>query len=370
VRWLFTVLLVLLAACAAATTSNAATLKTPDPQAVGELSPSFVDSVLPATRARIAAAQAQTAEWGGPTTATDGETVTIYFSNSYTQDPTLQQKWADFLTSLVHGPEISTVAIHMEPLSEVQRFCGASAAACYSPKLHVIYAPGDNPDSQTTAEGVLAHEYGHHVANSRANPPFASVDYGTKRWSTYENVCSKANTGALFPGAEDSDHYKLNPGEAFAETYRLLNEQKLGIGIEPWNIVSTVLYPDETALSLLEQDVTNPWTANTVEQVSGGTLTSKVRTRTLTIATPLDGTLSFSPRQTGKATVAISLLSNGKTLASGKLAAPTARALSTTICGERAFTVREQLTGTVTSKTKTAVTLTVSTPQVPAAPAG
>jgi hypothetical protein len=370
VRRLVSLLLVLLAACAAAMTSNAATLKTPNPPSVGELSPSFVDSVLPVTRARVAEAQVQTAEWGGPTTATDGETVTIYFSDSYTQDPTLQLKWADFLTSLVHGSEISTVVIHLEPLSEVQRFCGPSAAACYSPKLHVIYAPGDNPDSQDTAEGVLAHEYGHHVANSRLNPPFSSVNYGTKRWATYESVCSRANTGALFPGAEDSDHYKLNPGEAFAETYRVLNEQKLGIGIEPWNIVSTVLYPDATALSLLEQDVTTPWTANTVQQVSGGTLTGKVRTRTITVGTPLDGKLSFSPRQTGKATVAISLLSNGKTLASEKLAAPTARSLSTTICGQRAFTVREELTGTVTSRTKTAVTLTVSTPQVPATSAG
>ena len=61
----------------------------------------------------------------------------------------------------------------------------------------------------------------------------------------------------------------LNPGEAFAETYRVLNEQKLGLPQESWTIVSTALAPDPTALSLLEQDVTTPWTAATVEDVHG-----------------------------------------------------------------------------------------------------
>ena len=47
------------------------------------------------------------------------------------------------------------------------------------------------------------------------------------------------------------EHYRLNPGEAFAETYRVLNEQKLGLPQEQWNIVTTSLFPDATALSLL-----------------------------------------------------------------------------------------------------------------------
>ena len=41
--------------------------------------------------------------------------------------------------------------------------------------------------------------------------------------------CSKTAAGVLFPGAEDVARYSLNPGEAFAETYRVLNEQKLGL---------------------------------------------------------------------------------------------------------------------------------------------
>src|SRR5262249_25044772 len=113
VRRSLPVLLVLLAACAAPTTSKASTLKTPSLPAVGQVSPSFVDSILPAARGRILATQLATAEWGGSTTATNGEKVNIYFSNAYTPDQALQLKWADFLTSLIHTSEqLSTVTIH------------------------------------------------------------------------------------------------------------------------------------------------------------------------------------------------------------------------------------------------------------------
>ena len=40
----------------------------------------------------------------------------------------------------------------------------------------------------TTAASVLTHEYGHHIADSRQNPPWPSVNWGTKRWASYENV--------------------------------------------------------------------------------------------------------------------------------------------------------------------------------------
>src|SRR4029453_11101650 len=73
----------------------------------------FPDSVLTPSAARTLARNAATAEWGGATRATNGETVTIFLSDSYPVDATLALKWADFLTSLVHGPELSTVAIHL-----------------------------------------------------------------------------------------------------------------------------------------------------------------------------------------------------------------------------------------------------------------
>jgi hypothetical protein len=303
-----------------------------------------------------------TAEWGGPTVATDGESVNIYFSDSYPVDPVRAQQWADFMTSLLHGPELSTVSIHLTPLTEVQRACSTSGAlACYSARTATIYAPAEDPKEGITAKGVVAHEYGHHVATSRSNPPFVSVAYGAKRWASYENVCQRAFNGDLYPGAEDAQHYMLNPGEAFAESYRVLNEQRLGLAQEPWNIVTPSLYPDATALALLEEDVATPWTANTTHRVVEK-LTAKVRTRTFTVSTPLDGTLTISSRQTRTQAVGVSLLSRGRAVATSSFKRASGAPIGTTVCGQRAYKVRVTLTGAVKKTAKTNVTLTVSTP--------
>ena len=322
--------------------------------------PAFRDSVLQTGGARTLALDSST-QWGGQTLATDGETVKIFFSDSYPVDSALALQWADFMTSLVHGSELATVTVILEPLAEVQQTCGRQALACYSARTATIVAPGDDVGAQTSAKGVLTHEYGHHVAASRLNPPFASVDYGTKRWSSYENVCAKTSSGDLFPGAEDLRHYALNPGEAFAESYRVLNEQKLGLPQEPWDVVTTTLYPDATALSLLEQDVSTPWTANSARKLVG-TLNSKTRSRTYSVSVPYDGTLKVSPRQSRSVNVGVALLSGGSTVATKGLKGASGASLSTTVCGQRAFKVRMKLTGVVTKKTKTTVTLSVSTP--------
>src|SRR4051812_22100432 len=77
--------------------------------------PAFKDSVG-SKKASVALA-----EWGGPTAASDGEIVTIYLSSTYPVDPALAKQWADFMTSLIHGPELASVSIHLAPLAEVQR---------------------------------------------------------------------------------------------------------------------------------------------------------------------------------------------------------------------------------------------------------
>jgi len=322
--------------------------------------PVFRDTVLQADQARKLALQAST-QWGGPTVASDGETVKIFFSDTYPVNPALATQWADFLTSLLHGPELATVTIYLQPLAEVQRTCGSQALACYNPRTATIVAPADDVDAQTSAKGILTHEYGHHVAANRLNPPFVSEDYGTKRWASYENVCAKTSAGDLFPGAEDLRNYMLNPGEAFAESYRVLNEQRLGLSQEAWDVVTTTLYPDATALSLLDQDVTTPWTANTTRKLVA-TLNSKTRTRTYSVSVPYDGKLTVSPRQSRSVNVGVSLLSGGSTIATTSLRRASGASLSTTVCGRRAFKVRVKLTGAVTKKTKTTVTLSVSTP--------
>jgi hypothetical protein len=319
-------------------------------------------TVLKPSAASVLARSTVSTEWGGATQATDGETVTIYFSDSYPVDPALALKWADFMTSLVHGSELATVTVYIAPLAEVQRYCGQEALACYSPDSQTIIVPGDDPDPQTSAEGVLTHEYGHHVASSRLNPPFTTVDYGTKRWASYENVCAKAASRQLYPGAEDAQHYMLNPGEAFAESYRVLNEQKSGAMVEAWDVVSTLLYPDATALALLEQDVTQPWAPSTATKLSA-TLTKSKPTKSFVVSTPYDGTLTIGASQSVAARVAMSVTSaNGNAIANRSVASRTTSPVSTTICGQRSYTVKVKLAGTVTKKTKTTFTLNVAKP--------
>src|SRR5205823_10971027 len=89
-------------------------------------------TAAPAFRDRVVAggadrAPAAIAEWGGPTVATDGETVTLYFSDSHPVDPSFAKQWADFMTSLVHGSELQTATIHLLTEKEVQVRCGIQA---------------------------------------------------------------------------------------------------------------------------------------------------------------------------------------------------------------------------------------------------
>ena len=92
-------------------------------------------------------------------------------------------------------------------------------------------------------------------------------------------------SGVLVPGAEDAVQYTENPGEGWAEGYRVLNEHKAGRPETPWQIVDQALYPTAAALTAAEQDVTTPWeTGTTTTQTAALTRTKK--TQIFTVATP------------------------------------------------------------------------------------
>jgi hypothetical protein len=340
-----------LATAAAAQSQPARRLESPQASEIARASAPIVDSQVAAPSV-VAAAPA--GYWGGQYRTTAGELVTIYASNSYPVDLAMGQRWADFLASLVHGPEISTVTVLLATSAQIARSCGADAVACYSPQGAVLYTPGEDPASDLSAEAVITHEYGHHVAANRSNAPWSAVDWGPKRWASSMNVCAQARTGALFPGAEDARRYTLNPGEGWAETYRVLNERKAGLAEAPWQIVSPALYPTPAALDAAELDVTSPWQAPTTTTQTAALSRTK-KTRTFTVATPLDGTLKLTVRHATGMRLSVDVFASTTRAAHVVSAGVVSRSL--TACGTRSYRVRiTELAG------RGSVSLTVAKP--------
>src|SRR5436190_21322418 len=137
---------------------------------------------------------------GGVYTTSTGESVRVFSAPAYGTDPSFNQRWADFVASMPHGPEISTVTIYLAPLAQVGTVCGLHTLGCYSPEDDVIFTSGDDVTDRATAQSILAHEYGHHIANSRRNAPWPAEDYGTKRWATYVDDRRKVRGCKLYPG--------------------------------------------------------------------------------------------------------------------------------------------------------------------------
>ena len=273
--------------------------------------------------------------WGGVYPANDslGSTVTIQVSDSYPVDQTLPQSWATYLGTLVHGPELSKLTLQLMPISDVQRICGAQALACYDDGSETIYATPDDQLGSPPAKEIVAHEYGHHIAANRSNSPFSASDYGTKRWASYENICAKTASGQLSPGNEGGA-YSENPGEVFAESYRVLNLTDAGATNIDWSIVDPAFYPDATALRLLQEDILDPWTHNTLTVRRGSFGVGEYRT--FGITTTLDGTFVASLHRPARTRLRMLLY------AGSSLVASSASSIDFQICGQRTLTLRVQ----------------------------
>jgi hypothetical protein len=274
--------------------------------------------------------------WGGTYETGDAysSVVAINVSNAYIADQALPQEWATYLGSLIHGPELSKLTLDLGTPDEVASVCGPSALACYDPSTQTIEASPDDQLDAPPAKEVVTHEYGHHIANNRSNAPFVAENYGTKRWASYEGICKGTLDGSVTPGNEGAS-YALNSGEAFAESYRVLNLTKQGATDISWSIVSQHFYPDAHALALLEQDVTDPWTGPTVSHVHGsfgyGTA------RTTYVKTELDGNFVARLIAPTKSRMQLSVYSGKTLLGRG----PTVKLR---ICGQRQLRLKVERT--------------------------
>lgn len=234
--------------------------------------------------------------YGGPFPTPDGTQVTVFESPAYVPNPQGLQDWANFFDSLPHGPELSAVTIYLAPFAEMQQICSPEAYSCYGATQghDIIVLLGDTPPAGVSLEDLAAHEYGHHVANSRLNDLGPAVKWGPEYWSSAENICVRQAEGTAYPG-DEADHYSLNPGEAWAETYRVM------AGHDPtlWAIMDPSFYPNARALTLARRDVLTPYEGDEYVDHSGHFSRHHSRLHQEVLSVPNDGTIQIKLHSSG-----------------------------------------------------------------------
>jgi hypothetical protein len=339
----------LLAASAAALASQ--------PGGAPAASAAFARSVDGETGAsRIDAAARAAVTWnGGSITTSTGEVVHVYVSTLLTAET--PEKWAEFLVGMTHGEEIGLLTTRIATLEEVQQLCGPRALGCYFGNEMV--ALGElTIDGRTTPEEIVRHEYGHHVAFHRQNPPWRAIEWGPKRWASVAGVCGRVSRGEAFPGS-GGRNYSLNPGEAWAETYRLMDERKAGITTATWPIISQSFFPDELGLQAAEADVLTPWSAGQrlVHRRVFGERTKKVWW--IRLHTPLDGVVTLSATVPRNALHEVALVAPDRrtVIRRAQSTGLRVRQAEARVCGQRLLFIRVTQRGSLGP-----VSVTASTP--------
>lgn len=293
---------------------------------------------------------------GGPITASTGETVSVRVSDALPPETATPESWAEFLVGLTHGSELSLLTTYIATLDEVRQICGSRALGCYS--RDQLVALGEITIDGNTAEEVVRHEYGHHVAMHRLNTPWIAIDWGPKQWASSATVCSRVSRKEAFPGDEGSN-YSQNPGEAWAEVYRLLEERKAGITTATWPIIAPSFYPDDAALQAAERDVLQPWTGRrtTVFTHTFGKATKKVWW--IPLSTPLDGDLRISATVPEGGLYEVALVASNRTtiIRRAQWVGQRVKKLAGSVCGPRSLFVRVTQSGALGR-----VTVSASTP--------
>ena len=259
-------------------------------------------------------------------------------SESYPDGIERGRRWAEFFSVLPYGDELAQVQISVVTGAELSGSCGERALGCYRPG---DLTSADEVLGGVAPEEVARHEYGHHVAANRLNPPWRALDWGPKRWASAAGVCAEARSGRLFPGDERT-HYSENPAEIWAETYRILAERTAGLPGSLWSIVVGRYYPDEGMLSAAREDVLNPWVTGTTSRSTGRFRTEGAKAWQRAVRTPRDGTITVTLSMPVGSRHTVELVAaDGRTvLAKWARWTTRSRTIETSICGQRSVFVR------------------------------
>jgi hypothetical protein len=244
------------------------------------------------------------------------------------------QRVADFIGTLIHGAEVSLLEVQLDTEFQLGYDCGFGAEACYFTGQNKVVIGGyEEADGDgATLEFVLAHEYGHHVAqHRRMPPPFGSaIDWGPERWASVEDVCRGRRAGRLFPGDEGT-HYFEDPGEAFAESFAHYRFPDTRVR---WRYLSS-LKPNAASLRAVREDTLHPWQgrkrfvlAKHVPARGEGAAVERLQT-------PLDGTVSLRPASLRRHGYELALRSRaGRLLRSSRHRLGLPGHLDYTVCGQ------------------------------------
>jgi hypothetical protein len=167
-------------------------------------------------------------------TAQDNQGRTMTFD---VRDTSANVEWyASLLRAAAHGNEISNVTIRIVAPEDVEVFCGAEAAACYSrsrARPLIVVPSGQGGFVAST----MLHEYGHHVDTSWSVSGVPELN-GTPVWWQARGMSALLNAGQV--AFDYSLGWSRSIAEIFAEDYAFIH---LGDGYAiPW------LQPPDQAL--------------------------------------------------------------------------------------------------------------------------
>ncbi len=120
-----------------------------------------------------------------------------------------------------------------------------------------------------------------------------------------------------------------------------MDERRAGITTATWPIISQSFFPNDAQIAAAERDVLQPWTRGglTTSRRVFGRRTPKVWT--IPLSTPRDGELRITASLPRAGEYEVALVSNGRTvLRRAQWVSQRAKRLTTTVCGQRALSLR------------------------------